>query len=110
MRAEGRPSGVAVAKVMALGSWRSAASAVSNQRRNCAMGSGSAADSVSPARVYSLRRRAAWSTGFLLPASSTGTALERTDFLRCDPTAVESPLLRLDLLPLHPAGVHLEGV
>src|SRR3712207_3756883 len=97
---------------MALGSCRSAARASSNQRRNCAMGSGEASVSFSPARAYSLRSRATWSTGTPapLPAPGTGGALERPDYLRGDPTPVEAPLLRLDLLPIHPAGVHLRRV
>src|SRR5215212_197005 len=112
MRAEGRPSGVAVARVMALGSCRSAASAPSNQRRNCTMGSEAAPDSLRPARVYSLRSRATWSTEVpsLLPAPGAGSALEGSDYLRGDPTAVEIPQLRLDLLAVYPASIHLRGV
>jgi hypothetical protein len=64
MRAEGRPSGVAVARVMAFGSWRSAAMASSNHLRNCSMGSGSASDSLRPERVYSFLRRATRSKGY----------------------------------------------
>src|SRR5579883_1421139 len=40
MRADGRPSGVAVARVMASGLMRPAASAAANQVRNCSTGSG----------------------------------------------------------------------
>src|SRR5215212_10981476 len=112
MRAEGRPSGVAVARVMALGSCRSAASAPSNQRRNCTMGSEAASDSLRPARVYSLRSRATCSTEVpsLLPAPGAGSALEGSDYLRGDPTAVEISRLRLDPLAVHPASVHLRRV
>src|ERR687893_1434720 len=93
---------------MALGSCRSAARTSSNQRRNCAMGSGEASVSFSPVRVYSLRSRATWFTGLPapLPAPGTGGALERADYVGGDPTPVEVPLLRLDPLPVHPAGVH----
>src|SRR5918995_7529674 len=93
---------------MALGSCRSAARASSNQRRNCAMGSGEASVSFSPVRVYSLRSRATGSTGLPapLPAPGTGGALERADYVGGDPTPVEVPLLRFDPLLVHPAGVH----
>src|SRR5215210_1586483 len=44
--------------------------------------------------------------GFFLPAPGAGGALEGADYLGGDPTPVEVPLLRLDLLAVHPAGVH----
>src|SRR5215211_2890709 len=106
VRAEGRPSGVAVASVMAFGSCRSAASALSNHPRNCSMGSGAAPDSSSPVRVYSLRRRATGSKRALLPAPGAGCTLERAGFLRGDPTTMKVPRLRLHLLTVHPISIH----
>src|ERR687897_902763 len=68
------------------------------------MGSGSTSALSRPALVYSLRRFEA-STVYL-PAPGAGGALERADYVGGDPTPVEVPLLRLDPLPVHPAGVH----
>src|SRR5215210_9551664 len=96
MRAEGRPSSVAVARIMAFGSWRSASMTFSNQLWNWIMGSGSRSDLSSPAFVYSLRRFEA-SMGYL-PAPGAWGAFERTDYVGGDPTPVEVPFLRLDLL------------
>src|SRR5215210_3547049 len=61
-----------------------------------------------PALVYSFRRLEA-STGYL-PAPCSRSALERADYVRGDPTAVEVPFLRLDLLPPDPAPLHLGRV
>src|SRR5215210_5651209 len=90
---------------MALGSCRPTASASSNHLRNCSIGSGVASASRRPARVYSLRRSAT-ERSTRLPAPGAGATLERTDDVGSDPTAVEVPLLRLNLLPVHPARIH----
>src|SRR5215208_4443483 len=45
-----------------------------------------------------------------LPAQRAGTALKGAYDLGGDPAAVEAPLLRPDLLPIDPAGVHERGV
>src|SRR4030095_3214301 len=89
---------------MAFGSWRSAPMSFSNHSWNWTMGSGSRSALSRPARVYSLRRLEA-STVYL-PAPGAGGAFERADYVRCDPTPVEVPFLRLDLLPADPAPVH----
>src|SRR5215211_402910 len=68
------------------------------------MGSWSTSASCNPALVYSLRRFEA-STVYL-PAPCSRGALERADYVGGDPTAVEIPFLRLDLLPPDPAPVH----
>src|SRR5918995_4470464 len=68
------------------------------------MGSGSTSALSRPALVYSLRRLEA-STVYL-PAPGAGGAFERADYVGCDPTPVEIPFLRLDLLPLHPTSIH----
>src|SRR5215217_7714824 len=47
---------------------------------------------------------------FSLPAPGAGSALEGSDYLRSDPTAVEIPRLCLDLLAVYPAGVHRRRV
>src|SRR5215213_1967289 len=72
------------------------------------MGSWSTSASCNPALVYSLRRLEA-STVYL-PAPCSRGALERADYVGGDPTAVEIPFLRLDLLPPDPAPVHLGRV
>src|SRR5215211_485831 len=72
------------------------------------MGSWSTSASCNPALVYSLRRLEA-STVYL-PAPCSRGALERADYVRGDPTAVEVPFLRLDLLPPEPAPLHLGRV
>src|SRR3954454_3370391 len=56
IRPEGRPSDVAVASVIAFGSFNSAACASSIQRRNCPIGFGSQFTSSSAPRLYSSRR------------------------------------------------------
>src|SRR5262245_60715900 len=56
MRADGRPSGVAVARVMAFDSTTLAASACSNRRLNWRIGSASRSRSSRPASEYSRRR------------------------------------------------------
>src|SRR5918994_859711 len=89
---------------MALGSWRSASMTVSNHSWNWTIGSGSTSALSRPARVYSLRRLEA--STMYLPAPGTGSALERAAYVRGDPTPVEIPFLRLDLLPADPAPVH----
>src|SRR5215213_11190276 len=58
--------------------------------------------------MYSLRRLEA-STVYL-PAPCSWGALERADYVGGDPTPVEVPFLRLDLLPPNPAPVHLGRV
>src|SRR5215208_1975397 len=93
---------------MAFGSWRSASTAFSNHSWNWTMGSGSTSALSRPALVYSLRRLEA-STVYL-PAPCSRGALERADYVGGDPTAVEIPFLRLDLLPPDPAPVHLGRV
>src|SRR5215207_4652995 len=54
--------------------------------------------------MYSLRRLEA--SMLYLPAPGSRGALERADYVGGDPTPVEVPLLRLDLLPPNPAPVH----
>src|SRR5918997_573899 len=93
---------------MAFGSWRSASMTFWNHSWNCTMGSGSRSALSRPARVYSLRRLEA--STMYLPAPGAGSALERADYIRGDPTPVEVPFLRLDLLPPDPAPVHFGRV
>src|SRR5215204_844164 len=89
---------------MAFGSWRSASITVSNHPWNWAMGSGSRSALSRPALVYSLRRLEA--STLYLPAPGAGGALERADNIRGDPTPVEVPFLRLDLLSPDPTSIH----
>src|SRR5918998_1957503 len=89
---------------MAFGSWRSASMTFSTHSWNWTMGSGSRSALSRPARVYSLRRFEASTSS--LPAPGAGDALERADYVRGDPTPVEIPFLRLDLLPPNPASIH----
>src|SRR5215212_2350892 len=97
-----------MARIMAFGSWRSASTTLSNHSWNCATGSGSMSASCRPTLVYSRRRL---ETSMLsLPAPGSRGALERADYVGGDPTPVEVSLLRLDLLPSDPAGVHLRRV
>src|SRR5215210_376356 len=72
------------------------------------MGSRSTSASRRPALVYSWRRLEISMVS--LPAPGSWSALERTDYVGGDPTPVEVPLLRLDLLPPDPARVHLRRV
>src|SRR5215217_2124035 len=110
-RADGLPSGVEVARVMAFGSKRFAASASPNHRRNCSVGSGWASASLRPARVYSLRSLfRSLREAKALPTRGAGAALKGAYDLGGDPAAVEAPLLRPDSLPVDPAGVHERGV
>src|SRR5215212_3893864 len=69
------------------------------------MGLRSTSASCRPALVYSLRRLEA--SMFYLPAPCSRAALEGTYYVGGDPTPVEVPFLRLDLLPPDPARVHL---
>src|SRR5215210_5568640 len=72
------------------------------------MGSRSTSASRRPALMYSWRR---FETSMVsLPAPGSWSALERADYVGGDPTPVEVPLLRLDLLPPDPAGIHLRRV
>src|SRR5215211_1737810 len=72
------------------------------------MGSWSTSASCNPALVYSLRRFEA-STVYL-PAPRSWGALERADYVGGDPTTVEVPFLRLDLLTPDPASFHLRRI
>src|SRR5215218_6557535 len=72
------------------------------------MGSRSTSASRRPALMYSWRR---FETSMVsLPAPGSRSTLERADYVGGDPTPVEVPFLRLDLLPPDPAGVHLRRV
>src|SRR5919107_1511362 len=72
------------------------------------MGSWSTSASCRPALVYSWRRLE--TSTLSLPAPSSRGTLERADYVGGDPTPVEVPFLRLDLLPPDPAPVHLRRV
>src|SRR5919112_209306 len=72
------------------------------------MGSRSKSASCRPALVYSWRRLE--TSKVSLPTPGSRGALERADYIGGDPTSVEIPLLRLDLLPPDPAPVHLRRV
>jgi hypothetical protein len=45
-----------------------------------------------------------------LPAFGAGRSLKGALYLRGDPTPVKAALLRLYLLPVHPAVVHETGI
>src|ERR687890_685652 len=72
------------------------------------MGSWSTSASCRPALVYSWRRLE--TSTLSLPTPSSRGTFEWADYVGGDPTPVEVPLLRLDLLPPDPAGVHLRRV
>src|SRR5215212_3825945 len=72
------------------------------------MGSLSTSASCRPALVYSWRRLEI--STLSLPAPGSRGPLERADYVGGDPTSVEVPFLRLDLLSPDPAAVHLRRV
>src|SRR5687767_1170274 len=90
MRADGAPSRVTVARVIALGRGSLARSASSNQRSNWRNGSCSAAVSDRPARMYSCRRSANFMPA-ILPAEHPDPAA-RYAAVRAQTEALAAPL------------------